>query len=195
MLTIDWIRAKLFIMSLRHNRPSSHQGLPRGRTLALASALLLAVSASVAPEAGASTHPTQSRSVSAGKERKPGKTPQNILAGIIANLEEGGSATVTAEPLELADNNGTVVKGKPFVFWDGKEGYLAFEERHGPDFGTTPAATAKTLQVISLQTPGSTGLALESVHLDSRGVLVENGHRDGNGSQGPVGFATAINHS
>lgn len=111
------------------------------------------------------------------------KAPLTALTGVIKRLEEGGSVTVPAKSIELADAIGTA-KGRPIEFTDGDQTYFAYRQGSKPDFHASPQAVAASMAIMDAQFPSdSNKLPSVTAHLNSNHELVAGSKHT------PVGFA------
>jgi hypothetical protein len=139
------------------------------KALALASGLAIAATGSSAPNASANTQR---------------EAPQQALARVITQLEEGKAAQVTTAPVKLAGSIGVAV-GRPIIFKDGDQSYFAYTQGTQPNFSTSPEETASTMAIVDVQLPSDAGtkIPVTEAHLNAKHVLTEDG------DHAPVGYA------
>jgi hypothetical protein len=166
-------------MKLNHNQVRSNHVSPKA--VALASMLAIAIGGVGAAEAGASTTggfgaPEAGAGNPGGIEvpqptfreaKHRGKTPLRVLTGIVAGLEKGKQARVTAEDVKIPGPIGTA-EGQPIVFTVNGLTYFAYRQESQPDFHLTPGETASSMAI----TEGR-NVPTEGAHLDKIGELVD----------------------
>jgi len=132
-------------------------------------------------KASASTRPSQRAAISA-RSNSNNETPLRALTSVIAGLEQGKQAKVSAHDIDIPGPIGTA-KGEPIVFKVGKQTYLAYTQEHEPNFNQKrPIDVASDMAIVKEPTTDA-GMPLTEAHLDKQGILV-------NENEIAVGYST-----
>ncbi|MDB5170715.1 MAG: hypothetical protein JWO35_409 [Candidatus Saccharibacteria bacterium] len=96
------------------------------------------------------------------------QTPLSVLTAIIANLQNGISADVTASTIAVPGPIGTA-QARPIVFTANGQAYFAYTQGQKPNFNMTPSQTASTMAIVT----ASQNVAFVKAHLDKLNNLVD----------------------
>jgi hypothetical protein len=112
------------------------------------------------------------------------QTPLSVLTGIIAGLNNGQEAEITAVNVALAGPVSTG-QGQPLVFTASGQTYFAYTQEQAPNFNTTAAQTASTMAIVP-EPAADSGVALTQAHIDKGNLLVDENEEG-------VGYCTGGN--
>lgn len=122
------------------------------------------------------TKPTTSPNPNPSPTPSPAETPLHALTTIIADLENGISAQVTANSVDVPGPISTA-QARPIVFTVNGQVYFAYTQGTPPNFNTSPSQTASSMAIVSATVSGA---PLISAYLDkTNGLTDPNYHSDG----------------
>ena len=110
------------------------------------------------------------------------ETPLQALTNVVAGLEKGGQAEITANAISIPGPI-SEAQGQPLVFQDGNNAYFAFTQDNAANFDQKRPPDVASDMAIVKEPSSDANISTESAHLNKTGQLV-----DANGTA--VGYST-----